>query len=555
MQYSRLVDVYGKLESTQSKLEKTDLITAFLEEVPEELLEIVPHLIMGRAFPQWSQLELGIGPSLLYDAISFVTGVDKREVEDAVRDAGDVGLAAQKLFENKVQTTLLAEEGLSLKKLHGTLERMANVSGSGAQERKIRLLSELFTNASPEEAKYIVRTVLEELRVGVAEGLVRDAIAKAYGSSPSVVERAYMLTNDFGKVAKTAKRDGEAGLTALTMEVGMPLKPMLAQLSPSIEDALNELGKAAIEIKYDGARVQIHKNKDEIKIYSRRLEDVTRPLPDIVRYAREVIKAKKAIVEGEVVAVDPDTKKPRAFQDILRRFRRKHDVDKMVERIPFEAHLFDILYLEGKALIDEEFAERRKRMSGIVAEIGDKFTLAEQLITGDSKEAEKFYHRALEMGHEGIMVKNLSAPYIPGARVGHMYKIKPQTETLDLVITGALWGTGKRAGWLSSYILGARDGEGGFATVGRVGTGMTEEQLDDFTKRLKPLIEYESGASVRLKPNSVVEIGYQEIQRSPNYDSGFALRFPRVMGIREDKSPQDADTLDRIKELYERQRG
>ncbi len=555
MNYSRLVEIYERLESTQSKLEKTDVIANFLREVPEDLLGIVPPLIMGRVFPQWSQLELGIGPGLLYESISFVTGADEREIAEAIKEEGDVGLAAQRLFEKKVQTTFFTEGETSLKKFYETLEKIANTSGSGAQDRKIRLLSELLTNASPSEAKYIARTVLEELRVGVAEGLVRDAIAKAFDTTPPVVERAYMLTNDFGKVTMTAKRGGEAGLKSLAMEVGMPLKPMLAQLAPSIEDGLDKLGKAAVEIKYDGARVQIHKDNDGIKIYSRRLEDVTKPLPDIAGYARDALKAKKAIVEGEVVALDPNTKKPRAFQDILRRFRRKYDVEKMVEKIPFEVHLFDLLYLEGQAVIDEEFAERRKKMSGVVEPIEGKFVLAEQLVTEDPIEAEKFYNNALEMGHEGIMIKNLHAPYVPGARVGHMYKIKPQAETLDLVITGALWGIGKRAGWLSSYILGAREEEGGFLTVGRVGTGVTEEQLEEFTQMLKPLIEYESGGSVRLRPSVVVEVGYQEIQKSPKYDSGFALRFPRVIDMREDKSPQDADTLSRIRELYERQRG
>lgn len=260
-------------------------------------------------------------------------------------------------------------------------------------------------------------------------------------------------------------------------------------------------------------------------------------------------------MEGEAVAVDPETRRPKAFQDILRRFRRKYDVDKMTREIPFETYIFDILYVDGETMIDVPFRDRRKRLEEVIKPIARKLELAQQIITDDPRVAEKFYNQALAMGHEGVMIKNLDAPYIPGARVGHMYKIKPVMETLDLVITGGLWGTGKRTGWLSSYILAVRDSEaGGFLSVGRVGTGVTEEQLEEFTQRLKPLIESEAGTKVRVKPEVVVEVAFQEIQRSPKYKSGYALRFPRIVRIREDKSPDDADTMERIHRLYRLQR-
>ncbi len=554
MEYSRLVSVYEALEATTSKLEKTEIVAEFLREVPEELLEIIPSLLIGKVFPEWSDLELGVGPGLLYEAVSFVCGIPVAEVKRQVARAGDVGQAVEQMLAKKVQLTLFSRK-LLVREVYEAFKKIALATGSGSQDRKIRTLADLLASASPREGKYLVRTVLGELRVGVAEGLLRDAIARAFNVSVSAVERAYMIANDFGVVARTAKRDGESGLAEIKMQVGRPIRPMLAQLAPSIEKVFEELGRAALEIKYDGARVQIHKRGDEVRIFSRRLENVTSALPDIAGRAARAIKAEEAIVEGEAVAIDPETRRPRAFQDILRRFRRKYNVEEMVREIPFETYLFDILYLEGEVMIDLPFEKRRGALKKIVKEERGKFELAEQLITGDVRQAHEFYSRALARGHEGMMIKNLRAPYIPGARVGYMYKVKPVMETLDLVITGAIWGTGKRAGWLSSYILAARDEDTGeLLEVGRVGTGVTEEQLAEFTERLKPLIEFEEAGVVRLKPSLVVEVAYQEIQRSPNYASGFALRFPRVVRIRDDKSPEEADTVQRVRQLYEMQR-
>lgn len=555
MDYSTLVKTYISLEATSSKLEKTSILADFYSNTPRGLLEIVPHLTMGRIFSEVSPLELGIGPGLLYDAICFVTGVSKDELKTVIREEGDAGKATERLFSNKRQATLFSEK-LTVGKVYENFDKIARISGAGTQGRKNKLLVELLSDATPVEARYLVRTILGELRAGVAEGIVRDAISKGFDVQPQLVERAYMLTNDFGRVAVTAMEKGEKGLKKLTVKVGVPLKPMLAQLAPSIEKALGDIGKAAFEIKYDGARIQIHKEGDEIRFYSRRLENVTHALPDILENAKKAIKAGEAIIEGEAVAVDPATRKPKAFQSILRRFRRKYGVEKMALKIPFETYLFDILYADGDTLIDEPFDERRRRLEEIIEPINAKFELAKQVVTDNLSEAEAFYQEALGMGHEGVMIKNPNAPYIPGARVGYMYKIKPVMETLDLVITGALWGTGKRAGWLSSYVLSAWDeGTGEFLSVGRVGTGVTEEQLAEFTGKLKPFIEVEKGMGVRLKPELVVEVAFQEIQKSPKYGSGYALRFPRIVRVREDKSPREADGMERVSMLYGLQHG
>jgi DNA ligase-1 len=552
MDYLRLVDVYEALISTSAKLEKTSILSDFLGEIPPHLLKVVPHLITGEIFPKWD-LELGVGPGLLYNSVSFVTGVKKRDIENVIREKGDTGLAVKGLFEKRPQRTLFSRK-LTVEGVYENFLKIAGATGKGAQNKKIKYLSDLLSNATPLEAMYIVRTVLSELRIGVAVGLLRDAISSAYNVDVGVVERAFMLTNDLGEVASTASESGEDGLRKLTVTVGRPLRPMLAQSMPSLEEALiKDSGRASVEIKYDGARVQIHKSGAVVKIFSRRLEEVTGALPDVVEYAKKSIKAGEVILDGESVAVDPRTRRPKPFQDILRRFRRKYGVEKKAEEIPFETYIFDLLYLDGALLIDKPLKARRKKLESIIKEEKNKFMISQHLVTDDLSEAQAFYDHALGIGHEGVMVKNQDASYVIGSRVGYMYKVKPIAETLDLVIMGALWGEGKRAGWLSSYYLGARDELGEFKLVGRVATGVSEQQLEENTQLLKPLIEFQRGKEVRLLPEVVVEVGYQEIQKSPKYDSGFALRFPRVIELRADKSVEEVDTLERVGELYKKQ--
>ncbi len=552
MDYGELVEVYERLVSTTSRLEKTELLSEFFKKVSPDQLKIIPHLMTGDIFAEWD-VELGVGPGLFYNAISFVTGVNKKEIENAIRVKGDTGLAVKDLFENRPQKTLFSKK-LSLLDVYTNFNRIATAKGGGAQNKKIKYLSDLLSNATPLEAMYITKTVLSELRIGVAEGIIRDAVASAFSVDVKAVERAFMLTNDLGGVAQMACVKGVEGLDELTVSVGTPLRPMLAQSISSLGEALKDHEKVAIEVKYDGARVQIHKKDDSIRIFSRRLEEVTDAMPDVVEGARRSIKASEAIADGETVAVDPETGRPKPFQDILRRFRRKYRIEEKIGEIPFETYIFDILYSDGELHIDKPFKERRKILEEILSDEGKGVMIAEQLIAEEPGEAQTFYENALKRGHEGVMVKNLDASYVIGSRVGYMYKVKPVSETLDLVIIGALWGEGKRVGWLSSYHLGARDELGEFKYVGRVATGVTEQQLEEFTAILKPLIEYEEGLEVKIVPKIVVEVGYQEIQKSSKYDSGFALRFPKVIQLREDKGTEEVDTLERIEALYKKQR-
>ena len=549
MDYSRLVEVYAELEKTRSRLEMTTIVASFLKEVPEADLPVIMLFLYGRVFPLWSEKELGVGYKVAVKAISSVSGVTEAKIEDAIRETGDTGLAAEKVLVNKMQTTLFGGD-LPIKKVYGNLEKLASLSGKGSQDRKISYITELLSFATPLEGRYIVRTILEELRLGVGSGILRDAIAEAYGADSKLVERAYSLCSDFGEVARVAKTEGNTGLEKIDIIPGRPIESMLAQKVNSVEEALKEFGTAAFEIKYDGARVQIHKTKDGIELFTRRLENITKQFPEMVRYAMENITTDSAIVEGEMVAITSiGDRKPRPFQDLSRRLKRKYDIAEVEKEIPVEMNLFDIIYYQRKNIIDMKFEGRRKLLASIVRET-DSFKLAEQLVTSEAKDAEKFYKHALDMGHEGVMAKSLDAPYQPGSRVGYMYKIKPIMETLDLVITGATWGEGRRAHWLASFLLAARDQDtGDLLTIGRMGTGFTDELFKELTETLQPEISEEIGKEVKLKPRIVVEVAYEEIQKSPTYSSGYALRFPRLVRIRTDKGLEDLDTVSRIDEL------
>ena len=547
MDYSELVEVYEKLSATTKKLEKRDIIAEFIKSLDSEELEIVIPLIQGKIFLESEEQELGIADKLIIQALMRL-GFSKTEVIDKFRDTGDLGLVAEKFAEKKRQATLF-DRKLTIDKVFYSIRELATLEGKNSQDRKLKIILELLNFSTPKEALYITRTVLEDLRLGVAEGILRDSIALAFEVNKEDVEYAYNLETDFGVVAKVAKEKGERGLKGIKLEIGRPIKVMLSEKAPDLEKALESAKEPAIEIKYDGMRTLVQKDKDKIWLFTRRLENVTKQFPDLVELCRKNIKAERAILEGETLGIKDG--KPIPFQEFSKRIHRKYDIEKVGKEIPIQIDLFDCLLVDGEQLLEKSFLERRKKLEEIVSPIEGKFQLAEQIRTTDLKKAEEFYNKALDSGQEGVMVKNLSAPYQPGKRVGYMYKVKPEKESLDLVVTGAEWGQGRRANWLASFILSVRDEETGeLFEIGKMGTGLTDEQFKEMTKRLKPLIIREEENTVYLKPKMVVEVGYQELQRSPNYKSGFALRFPKLIEIREDKSVEDIETVQRIKRLY-----
>ena len=386
--------------------------------------------------------------------------------------------------------------------------------------------------------------------------MLRDAIAKTFGVDAKNVEHAWNMMPDYGKIVKIAKMEGDAGLKKVKVKVGTSMQVLLCEKAPDLKTAIERFEHPSLEIKYDGARVQIHKDGKKIVLFTRRLEDVTKQFPDLVRLAKEFVKAESCILDGEILAIDKKTGKPLPFQQLSQRIQRKYDIERMVKEIPVQVNLFDILYVDGQSLLNKPLKERRKTLEKNIRRTPEGIQLAKHLETKNLKKAEKFYKAAIKQGQEGVIIKNLDSEYQPGRRVGYWLKVKPIMEPLDLVIIGAEWGTGKRANWLSSFILACRDpDEGKFLSCGMMGTGLTDKEFKEITKKLKSLITEEHGRRVKIKPRIVLEIGYEEVQRSPKYESGFALRFPRLIRDRSaDKGPSEADTLSRLKKLYELQR-
>lgn len=548
MKYKELVDVYEALNSTTKRLEKTAILAEFLKNTDAEILPIVTLLSLGKVFPTWSEKEMGVGLKLLMKAISLVVGVSPEAVEDSVRDRGDIGLASEYLFSNRFQSTLFTMP-LTIVKVYNNMDKMADKSGKKAQGKKIEILRELLSSASPKEAKYITRTVLEELRVGLGEGTLKDALSEAFNINKEVVERAMMLTNDPGLVAEVAKEEGEEGLKNLTLIPGKPVKPMLAQLSKSVKDDIKEMGYALCEVKYDGFRVQIHRIGDEIKVFTRRLDNIKDAVPEIVEYIEKCLPHKDFIVEGEIIAMREG--KPISFQYVLQRVRRKYEVERLQLEVPLTLYLFDALYFE-KPLIDTAFEERRKILESISKIDDGKFGLSTQVkVTPEhTAYAEDLFKLAIEKGHEGIMIKDPHAPYMPGIRGKKMLKFKATPETLDLVIVGGIYGRGRRANLIGSYLVAAQDGNGALKTIAHTATGLDDNTLLELSNKVESAIIEKKGRKVKSEPEIILEVAFSEIVKSPEYEGGYSLRFPVVKRIREDLSIEDIDTVERVESIF-----
>ena len=562
MLYSNLVQTYEQLEKTAGRLQKVNIIAELLKEAETEILPKVSLLIQGRVFPSWDERVIGVAKKMIVKIIAQVAGFSEDEIVSKYNKIGDLGLVVEELVSKKKQKTFFQKE-LTVDKVFDNLQKVAEIEGEGSVERKIGLISELLSSAKPNEAKYIIRTVLEELRVGVAEGVLRDSIGKAFETSPTDVENAWFILPDYGEVARIAKLKGEKGLQKVEIELGTPINVLLAEKAPSLEEALLAFENPALEFKFDGARLLIHKKGEKIWIFTRRLEDVTNAFPDVVELVRKNVKAGNCILDSEGVGVDPKTGKPVPFQALSTRIKRKYDIEKSAKEIPVQVNLFDIVYLDGKSLFYLPLKERYVLLKKSI-KTTENFRLADHLETKDLKEADKFYKKALEAGDEGLIVKNLDAKYQPGRRVsGGWLKVKPTMENLDLVILGGVHGTGKRTGWIGSLILGCRDEKTGkFLECGMMGTGIKEKKekegdltFDELTKMLKPLIISEKGSEIKVKPKIIIEVAYEEIQKSPTYSSGYALRFPRFISLRVEKPLSQVDSTERMARLYEMQKG
>ena len=549
--FKSLAEVLERVEATKKRLKIIDLTARFLLLLNADEVEPAISMILGRAFPKWSQKKLDVSWATLTVILQRITDANWEVFREAFSETGDVGSAVKLVFEriNPKKQALLLEKTLTITEVRRLFLSISGAVGSGSREKKERLISALLGNASPVEAKYLARIFLGEMRTGLHEGLMEQAVAKAFDVQLAAVQKASMVLGDIGEAAFIAKT-GKERLLEIGFQVFRPVKLMLAQVASDVAEAVvNHGGKTAFEFKYDGARVQIHKGGSVVRVFSRRLTDVTESLPEVVDAVEANLGASDAIVEGEVVALDKKGR-PIAFQHLMRRFRRVHKVRDMAEKIPIRLFLFDILYLNGKSLISLPYIQRRKILTDNAGEI----PLTAQLVTGQKNLAEKFLKQAMDAGHEGLMAKKIDSSYTPGSRGKRWLKIKPVLDSLDLVITAAEYGYGRRHGWLSDYYLAARDPvTGEFLNVGKTFKGLTDAEIIEMTRRLKELAVRENRNKVVVIPRIVVEVAYNEIQRSPKYKCRIALRFARISRIRDDKGPQDADTIDRVRAIFESQ--
>jgi DNA ligase-1 len=440
-----------------------------------------------------------------------------------------------------------ATPAVELTEANAVLDRIASTSGKGSAERRRELLRDLLVRLTAEEQRFVAALLVGELRQGALEGLVVEGIARAAGVPSPRVRRAFMMSGDLAGVARALLAEGHEGLARFSVRLFQPLLPMLAGTAESEVEAMEELGEARLEYKLDGARVQIHKSGGEVRIYSRRLNEVTPAVPELLETIRS-LAAREAILEGEAIALRPDGT-PHPFQTTMRRFGRRLDVERVRDTLPVTLFLFDLLQLDGEPLLDEPL----RRRSAALAELVPASLLVPGLVTASVEEAGAFLRAALDRGHEGMMAKALDSPYEAGQRGRRWLKVKP-VRTLDLVVLAAEWGHGRRHGWLSNLHLGARDGDG-FVMLGKTFKGMTDEMLTWQTGRLQELETGRDRYTVYVRPELVVEVAFNDLQASPQYPGGLALRFARVKGYRPDKSPAEADTIDTLREIYRRQTG
>ena len=582
MLYVKLVQAYDEIESTSGSLEKIQIYANLLKEAkPLEVDEIVA-LTMGKLFPDWkSEPEIGIAEKMAIQVIATAASVPENEVLSNLRRTGDIGSTAENLLGKSAQSTLFSED-LTVSAVYEGLVQTARISGFGSGKEKISKLVGLLTAAEPIEARYIIRTITGSLRLGLGNMGIIDGLATAYTGnreSRGIIENAFNVCSDLSQVARLLAEKGIKAVEAIHTEVGIPIRMMAAKKLSNPKEIMEKVGgKALVEYKYDGERIQAHKNGDKVVLYSRRQEVITSQYPDVVQLIMKQVKAKSCVIEGECVAIDPETGNMRAFQELMRR-RRKTDINVMKDQIPVALYIFDILFYNGADVTSKPMLERRKLLEEVV-EKSDRVDLTTGELTDDPDRLYEIFEHAIQTGHEGVIAKAVheSSSYQAGARSWLWIKLKASyteglSDSVDLVIVGAIHGRGKRTGLYGAILASAYDDmTDAFPTVCKIGTGFTEDMLAEFKERLEahriesrnPKVISDIDADVWFEPVEVIEVLGDEITISPTHpagkgrvkgDGGLAIRFPRFTGKwRDDKDPTQATTVDDLIEAYERQR-
>lgn len=539
MKFSKLAQVYDRISDARNDSQRVKLLSDLFRTIDKRSLSAIAHFTVSEVVdPQLSD-KLGIGPGTIRAALAEISGLEESAIDDEVKRTGDMSEIVASHARGR--DTLTVDE--LWQRVNRTVKR---------DEDRLKLIEYVFTNTNASGAKYFTRMVLNQMRIGAGFGTLARALSDAFDVDAASVEHLYAMSNDIG-LAATRASAGQKSLERAGLKLFRPYQFMNAHKVDDAQDIFRRLAgkKIIFEIKYDGARLQIHikaGRKPEIRLYSRRLNDDTAAMPDIVEALSKAWKGGDAIVEGEAVAFDPTLKKKLPFQSVLMRLGRVHGIEEKAREIPLVLHLFELVYSDGEDLMNAPQGERRARLQKLFRTT-ERVKMTDSIESSRIEDEERFFKRAIKGGHEGLMAKDPDATYTPGRRADNWMKLKPAFETLDVVVVGGIWGSGRRRGTLSSLVVAIRDKDE-FKTVGKVGTGFTEETLKDLTTKLEPQIITTRGRNVEIEPAMVIEVDFQDIQKTNRYEAGYALRIPRFKRERIDKSTREADTLERLIRLY-----
>lgn len=608
MLFSQITAFFDEIESVSSRLEMTQIVARMLLKPPEKEIPRVVYLSQGLLGPSYNTKEIGLGENLLMESISKATGFSRKDIEKKFKEKGDLGIVVSEIIAKKKQTSLFSES-LSLDKVFSNLEKIRTASGKGSQEQKLKLLAELFNSANPSEGKFIARIVLGNMRLGIGDPTIMDALALNYSKDfiethkkrakeieenlkekkengkkeefdrrvkqevRALIEEKYNIFPDLGKIAQIMKKDGLLGLKKTRITPGIPIRPTLAERLSSAEEIVEKLGKCIVEAKFDGFRLQVHKNLDNVKIFSRQSENVTDMFPEIVEAVKKNLKAKIAIFEGEALAYNEKTGEFFPFQITVQR-KRKYGVLEKAGELPLKLFVFDLLMLNEESLLEKTFSERRSMLEKLIPKEGI-INPTPSIFTDNAKEIDEFFKKNIEAGLEGIIAKDPSAKYIAGARKFAWIKLKRSykgelNDTVDVVIIGYFKGKGKRTQFGLGGLLTAvyNDEKDVFESITKIGTGMSEKQMGELEQTLSKFEVKKKPARVEsqlepdewVEPRLVIEVRADEITKSPTHmagkdgHEGFALRFPRMISIRIDKKPEQATTTKEIIKMFKMQK-
>ena len=578
MDFSIVAEIFEKMENTTKRIELTNILVELLKKTPKKIIPNAVYLLQGIIRPNFEGVELGIAEKLAIRAISKSSGLSIKKIEDDYRKVGDLGLTASNILKLKTQTTFTAEK-ITLERVYETLFKIAKLEGKGSQDLKMKYISSLLNDATPLEAKFVLKILLGTLRLGVAENTVMDALAIAFTGkkeNKERIENAYNVSSDLGKVSQMVATNGIDGIKKFKISLFSPIRPMLADRVKSEKEAIKKMPELfSAEYKLDGERVQIHKQANKIILFSRRLENITRYYPDIVENIGKSLNVHEGVFEAEIVPINENTGEFLPFQELMHR-RRKYKLEQAVSQYPITVNFFDVLYFDNKDCLNLEYSERRKILEKLVNE--DNFSkLVPMLLVKNENEVGDFLENSINAGCEGLMLKTPSAPYRAGSRGSNWLKLKREYrnelgDSLDLIVIGAYFVRGRRTGLYGTLLLGTYNPEqDNFPSICKVGTGFTDESLDQLyqilsnnvTLKKNSRIISEMEADVWLEPELVLEIVASEITLSPIHktgldlirkNSGFALRFPKFTGkIRYEKAVEDASTVEEVLTLYKRQ--